>query len=248
MRRLFFLLAVLLAVAMSSGRGLGAPGETRTIVLTDPDAHQEFRIETGVGNAERGIFSVAVPGVGVFTGNGPATIKEASAVSSVITYEGAGRLIAANGASSVTLKLQSQVDPTSGLGQADLTTPSAKYHIVARRSQPKAAHDAVVAFEKAISADDWTAVYALLSTELRDAMTPAEFSASAAAQTATLGPIVSITRTSESAPTLSPLGMRYVVATYTIVRHSASGDAARQYEAWFLEDADGWRVWFTAQQ
>jgi hypothetical protein len=247
-RRPIFALVVLLAAVMSAGTGAGAPNDTRTIVLTDPDTHQQFRIETGVGNAERGLFALTVPGVGVFLGTGPAAIKEASAVSSVITYDGAGRLVAASGTSSVALTLRAQIDPTSGLGQADVTTPTAKYHVVARRSLPNAAHDAVVAFERAMAAADWTALYALLSTELRSAMTAAEFSASAASQTATLGRIVSVARTSESAVTLSPLGMRYVVATYDIVRRSAAGDAARKYEAWFLEDADGWRLWFTAQQ
>jgi hypothetical protein len=86
-------------------------------------------------------------------------------------------------------------------------------------------------------------LYGLLTTELAAGLSAETFAAELRGQTATLGAITSVQRVAAGPVQTSPQGTVFAIARYNVTR---TRGAASTYDAYFLYEDAGWRLWFTS--
>ena len=94
-------------------------------------------------------------------------------------------------------------------------------------------------------AGDWSAIYAIASSDFTSSYTAEAFAATARAQASTVGRIVSLRRVQAGDVQTSPLGFSYVVVSYQ-VQHSLGGVVSTTSDnVYFRFENGAWRLWFS---
>ena len=254
---------IVLAVVGTTGVGLAALAAVaftpdRTLTFVDDRSGYSMTMQTDPAAADAGHFAFRVPGLGIYVGSAGQSMRALAPTSVVVQFDGQASLrpiTDATGAITgtvtapryVTVHLQAQIDPAHSTAEATLTESSGTFHMVAASSGRGEFLRAVVAFEMAIGTDDTTALYAIMNSDIRSRNTQAQFGEVWRAQEAQLGRITSIQRLATSDVTTDPAGVLSAIVTYTAVLTSPSGSATtRTYDAYFVHQSDGWKIWYTA--
>lgn len=130
--------------------------------------------------------------------------------------------------------------------EATLTVGSARYHMVVGASGNGQLLQVLKAFEAAIAADDPAAIYPLMNSDIRGASSSAQFGQSWRDQESRLGRITSLQRVSVADAQTDSAGLTSAIATYMATVTSPSGVTSTQtFDAQFVLQPDGWKLWYT---
>jgi hypothetical protein len=243
------------AIALAAGAWALTPDRTLTFV---DDSGLTLTMQTDPAARDAGHFAFRVVGRGVYEGSAAAGMRALTPTSVVVDYSGPVTLrpiVDVNGQvtgsvaapASTSVSLQAQIDPTHLTAEATLTDGSFRYHLVVAARGRADFIRAVSLFESAIGADDTTALYALMNSDIRNANTPAAFDQIWRAQETQQGRITNLTRVALSDVTTDAPGTSSAVATYTATMTAADGSVTtRAYDAYFLRQSDGWKLWYTS--
>lgn len=246
------------AILASSGailwgaRASAAPEPTRLLTFRDSGGVNALTIEAHPDASEAGLFAFRVAD-GVYLGLERASIELVGHDRHLkVRYEGTADFVGAADATKADVRLLGEFDLLQHRGEARLWVgrpgpERGEFRIHTGRVDRAEAEQLLGDFEDAVLASDWTVLYALVSRELVDSITPSDFVASAAEQTQALGQVIELRREAVVEPHTNPAGITYVIATYTVVRASPSGGMAEStYDIYLVLDPDTWRVWFSA--
>ena len=205
-------------------------------------------LEAGSAAADAGRFAFTAPGLGTYVPLGPADLRRDAAGNLHGSYRGLANVFASATATPVqvpiTLELNVRVaGPQSG-GEAELHAGDRAFHLEVLQAPKQLPTAPLVAFESAMRSSDWSSLYGLLSSDLASSMSAAAFAAEARAQTQSLGAITDIRRQSIGAVQTSAQGVIYATSRYTETRAGASSPLT--YDAYFVYEDTGWKLWFTA--
>lgn len=244
---LLALCALVAAFAAEGGPALGGPPVFGTMVFRDDDGTMILTIDLDPASAELGIFSVRVTGVGTFVPLGRAKVERDGRSKVEFEYEGAFDLHSASGtASRVRGELEGKIKLDTGKGSAKLETERATYKLKARGLPSAKVQEVLPAFEGHLAKGEWSALYEMLTADMRSSTSAAAFEAALRAQTATLGPIEAVRRLGVGSPAPSRLGLSYVVVSYEVDRRTTAGPRTTTYDAYFIFEEPSWRLWYTA--
>jgi hypothetical protein len=108
-------------------------------------------------------------------------------------------------------------------------------------------NQALKAFESAMAVDDPVAIYALMNSDIRSASSVGEFGLSWRDQEARIGRISALARGAVGDIQTDNAGVTFVIVTYTATVTAPSGSTSAQvFDARFVRQADGWKLWYTS--
>ena len=137
-------------------------------------------------------------------------------------------------------------DPSRHRAEATLTDGNSRFHLVVSAPGTGSLLQTLTAFDAAMAADDPSAIYPLMNSDVRGASTAARFSQNWRDQEARLGRISSLRRVSVADPRADTAGVTSAIATYTGAVTSPTGSASTQtFDAHFVLQSDGWKLWYT---
>ncbi|HEV2250874.1 MAG TPA: hypothetical protein VGT60_10260 [Candidatus Limnocylindria bacterium] len=234
--------------AASSSSALGAPQPSRVLVFEDGSGLR-LTIQAEPAARDAGAFTLRVPGTGTFIAVTGATLAVESAQSTNVSYDGPVDLVSAQGTSTrVTARLQAHLDAPHHMGEATLTTATDRFHLVAHPASRAGLDPVLRSFEAAMPAGDWSAIYAIASSDFTSSYTAEAFAATARAQAGTVGTVVLLRRVQTGDVQTSPLGFGYVVVSYEVRRSVGGVISTSSDNVYFLFENGAWRLWFTVTQ
>jgi hypothetical protein len=241
--------AVVLAVALTPDR---------TITFVDQRSGMALTMQTDPAAGDAGRFSFRVPDIGVYTGGAGADMRVLAPTSIVVDYSGPAVLRpltdgagnaggAVQAPTPVTIRLQAQLDPAHRTAEATLIEGSRRSHMVVASAGRGEFLQALRDFETAMAADDPAALYALMNSDIRAANASSEFVRTWREQESRLGRVTALRRTTISDITTDALGVTFAVVTYAATVTSPAGvPTIHSYDARFVLQSDGWKLWYTS--
>ncbi|MBI3521829.1 MAG: hypothetical protein HY071_01860 [Chloroflexi bacterium] len=229
----------------------------RTLTFVDERSGLTLTIQTDPAAGDSGHFAFRVPSLGVYVGSVGATMRALTPTSVVVDYSGPATLRPiTDGAGAVTgtvrtptpatIRLQAQIDPSHHTAEGTLTDGSARFHLVAPAAGKGDLLQALKTFEAAMAADDTSAIYPLMNSDVRGASSVAQFSQSWREQESRLGRITSLQRVTLSDPQTDSSGLTSAIATYATTVTAPAGTVTSQtFDAHFVLQPDGWKLWYT---
>jgi hypothetical protein len=140
--------------------------------------------------------------------------------------------------------LRAVVDFVYGTADATLVDGSARFHLVSR-PLPGVRDPALAAFESASLRQDWHALYAGLSQDIRGGLSERRFADRSRQEVARAGRLLSLRRIRLEDVRLGQDGVATFRATYEVTRQApAGGTTTEDYVATFLQEGPDWRLWF----
>ncbi len=246
--------AVLAAAILRGEPGATAsdPGAGRYVFI-DEARLSSFSIDLERTSADLGRFSFGVADLGLFFGDGRASVEFKSDSSVVVRYDGAGvfdrgakldflfNLTLASGtAEPASIRLEAQVNPDRVTSSAQLWYQGVQYKLVDKQpaSDPTAALGTILA---AMAAQDWPALYDLGYRGFRDAISRADFAARMSAGWAGRGTVTATAIVSP--PRLGDRRAGFDAAEATVSFTLTEDGVATTYLAdiTLLEEPDGWK-------
>lgn len=229
----------------------------RTLTFVDERSGLTLTMQTDPAAGDSGHFAFRVPSLGVYVGSAGPAMRALTPTSVIVDYSGPATLrpiTDANGTVSgtvrvptpATIRLQAQIDPSHHTAEGTLTDSSARFHLVVSAAGKGELLQALKAFESAMAADDPAALYPLMNSDVRGASTVAQFSQSWRDQESRLGRISSLQRVSVADPQTDSAGVTSAVATYATTVTAPAGTLTSQtFDAHFVLQPDGWKLWYT---
>lgn len=251
--------AALLTSSFSSPARAAAPPQASLVSgFMDHTSHDYLRVQLDSSKADYGQFVVALPGVGLAWSAKAASVTVESGHSDQLRYDGPGFLdpnasldtefgVAyqeQGPATSKPIRLVGQVDPAHGTGSIEVWIAGAHYHF-ASLAVPHDAGSTATAVLAAIGAEDWTTLYSLADTSLRNAMTAQQF-AKQISSAFSGGQVSDARQTGPISYTTSSAGTSYanVPVTFTVT-HAGQTQTVSETVV-LIRDGGSWR-WFTTK-
>lgn len=200
--------------------------------------------------ADAGHVTFRVPGRGAYSAQARADMRVLTSTSVEIKYAGPSVLRTSGpsgGVSSTQITLQAHLDPAHHTAEATLVDGKDRFHLVAQNVGVGGLDPAVVAVERAITANDPAALYPLLNAKLARAVDASAFVASWNAQSAALGRITALRRTSTGSPQVTDQGFWFVAIEYSAEIAAPSGASSATFKAFFIHEPTGWKLWTTTR-
>ncbi len=252
-------LAALAVLALSLAAVAVAMATTpdRTLTFVDQRTSLTLTMQTDPAAQDAGHFAFRVPSLGVYVGSAGPAMRALTPTSVVVDYSGPATLRPITDATGVvtgsvlspgpaTIRLQAQIDPSHQTAEATLTDGAGRFHLVVSASGNGALLQALTAFEGAMAADDPAAIYPLMNSDIRGASSPAQFAQSWRDQESRLGRIASLQRVGVADPQTDSAGMTSTIATYVAILIAPAGTSTSQtFDAYFVMQSDGWKLWYT---
>lgn len=233
---------------------LAGPSPSQLLTFRDHhDSEFVLTIEVSPQSSQAGMFTMRVPGRGVYASRAGAELKVNSPTSTIVRYAGDADLFASTSASvtfaPVSVTFQAQIDPAHHTAQATLTVAGEEFHLV-RPAVGKGATTAVVtAFETALSSNDWRGLYSIATSDITNTMSADAFVAQADSQRAAIGATSRLDRLALGDIQTNPAGISFFVATYAVTQVRADGTRTTStYDAYFVMQGEAWKLWFTARR
>lgn len=222
-------------------------------VFIDEARLSSFSIDLERTSPDVGRFSFGVADLGLFFGDGPASVEFKSDSSVIVRYEGAGVLdrgasldfvfnlaLASGAAEPASIRLEAQVNPDRVTSSAQLWYEGVQYKLVDKQpaSDPGGALGAILA---AMAAQDWSALYDLGYSGFRNAISRDEFAARMSAGWAGRGTVTASAIVEP--PRLGDRRAGFDAARATISFTLTKDGLATTYLAdiTLLEEPDGWK-------
>lgn len=255
--RRLVLIAVVPAVMLALTVAVRAVTADRTLTFVDDSRGLVLTMQTEPAARDAGRFAFRVAGLGVYEGSSGTAMRALTSTSVVVNYNGPaalrpitdvnGRVTGSVSApSAATISFQAQIDPAHLTAEATLTDQASRFHLVVAARARGDFLRAVAAFESAVAADDTAAIYATMNSDVRSANSPASFDQLWRAQEAQTGRITKLDRTALSDITTDAAGTTSAIASYSATLAAPSGSVTtRSYDAYFILQADGWKLWYT---
>lgn len=252
------ILGVVAAGLLATTLGVGAPAPGRLLTFEDRSSGGVISIETDLGSAEAGQFSIRVPGRGTFIGVAAADLRSVAGQGAdvmVVQYDGEIELITAAVSSRAQGRLRGNLNISRhtaemtfwfgigarGLGSAEV------HHLVALAPSRAGLQQAAAALAEALQANDWGRVYDVASAELRGDAGRDAFIAEGHAGGG--DPVVGVEIERIGEPSTSPQGVSFAVAVLNVLHRSSSvGDHSVVYDAYFILEGSDWKLWFTVER
>lgn len=248
-------LLILACAGMTAG-GLSAldsaasadPPALHPLTFIDQRTGLSIRVQVDPSAPDAGHVTFFVPGLGTYSLETARSMRILSATSVVIEHSGPA-VLRSTGSAAVerAVKLQTQLDPKHHTGEATLTEPHGRFHLVARPITRAGLDPVLAGVEAAITRNDAAALYPLLNGSLRRAYDEATFVASWQTRSASLGRVSSLERTGIGDVQVTDQGYAYVAVTYRAIIVRPAGTGAGSFTAYFLREPDAWRLWTTTQ-
>jgi hypothetical protein len=249
-------MAGLVIVTMSALAEAPAP-RTMTFIDDGSGLSLTLQIEATAPDAGHSVFRA--PARGFYVVETGAAMRVLGPTSVVIDYDGPAELLPATDAQgNVTgtvlapshlrqVRLHAQLDPKHHTGEATLTEPSARFHLVTRAVSKAKLGPTLLAFEDALLRNDGRAIYALMNSDVTSRYTPEAFEAYWTAESST-NTVTAVRRISVSDTRTTDNGLSYVVVTYTIEYRSPSGvTGTTTLDDYFVIQDGEWKLLTTRQ-
>lgn len=223
-------------------------GSGVTLILgTDPSSRDAEQLVVRV--PDRGIYIVEA-----------AMAMTVSATSISLSYEGAAILSplvslldqtprgVVTEPTDVMIRLVGQLDHVERTGTVTLEHDGVIITLVAEVADVGELLPVLDAFERATLAGDGALLYSVMNSDITAAYTEDAFARHLADQIAQVGSTTSMRRGAVSAPMPSEFGFWSVTVLYdSEVRTPDGVTTAHRYEAFFIRQGVGWKLWFTRE-
>lgn len=260
MNRRSWLVALLLAVVTLAvppdAPARAAPEPSELLTLRDRGTAMTWTIEADPRSRDAGQFAWRVPGHGIFLPSAPADLEVRSAQVTAVRYEGHGQVLSVPvdastppTASAVSLRLIGHVDLVHRSGEATLWADGERFHLVTPAGARPPSVRTLQLFEDALRANDWSAAYDLVNSDIASSFGRDEFVAIALAQQAAVGTVATLRRVAVGEVRTNPAGLTYVIVSYEVsYRRAGAITAPVRYELYWVLEGEDWRVWFGARR
>ena len=242
--------AVLLALAFAAGglalsdsRSAATSSALHAQTFIDVDTGFAIGVQLDQAAADAGHWTFRVPSRGTYVADARAGLRILSPSSADLDYEGVATLRASTGSSTTQVRLHAHIDPTHHTAEATLWDGQERFHLVARAVSTQGIGDTMDAVETAFTANDPVALYPLLNAQLARAYDSAAFASRWSTESATLGRVTALRRTSVGSPQATDQGFWYVVVEYSADVVTPSGPGTAAFTAFFIREPSGWKFW-----
>jgi hypothetical protein len=234
-----------------------APARALVTGFQDKTSSDYLRVQLDPSSGNYGAFVVALPDVGLVWPSDVASVSEKSDHSSQLRYEGAGYLDAkaqldrefgvayrpSGQLQQVSLRLVGQVDPTHSTGSLEIWIAGKHYHFASSKVSGGAdtmLRQITTAYRNA----DWTALYGLADSSVRQSMTAHEFAGQISRAFAGL----TVTTVTSGATTYSTnaAGINYASVPFTVSLRRSSAPKTFSGTLIMINEQGAWR-WFTTK-
>jgi hypothetical protein len=216
------------------------------VVLRGDGAVLTFQADAGAIDAGR--FAFTAPGLGTYLPARPAEVRRQDEGQVHANYAGpADRYATMDGApiaAALRLELELRVAGPRPIGEAEVRVADSEFHVRLVQIPPELPNAVLRPFESATRSADWNGLYSLLSSDLATSVTTAAFVADATSQARSLGAITGLRRVAVGSVRTSPQGVVYATVRYELTRAGKSTPSL--YDADFVFEETGWKLWFTA--
>lgn len=172
-------------VLPTSGSAPAPVDETAPLTVRDASGQIALTIQAGLGRPDTGRFDLLITSTGDYTGTATVTGSGQSSTEQVRASDVTVQLYPAGGGatSSTTLSMTGELDTATVSASVEVWIGGTHYHLgtasVSERQAAKAASAALAA----IKAENWAALYAMMSSDTTSAATEAQFTAELSAET-----------------------------------------------------------------
>jgi hypothetical protein len=232
------------AMAASDRNASAAAPSLHEMRFIDEDTSQAISVQLDQAALDLGHWTLAVTGR-TYSGDARTAVKLNSPTSVVINYDGLAVRRSGTAAAMVQVRLNAQLDPAHHTAEVTLWDTSDRFHFVAKAPTVAGLDKTLSAVEGAIVANDPVALYPFLNQQITRTYDQSVLTSLWNAESAVLGRVTALRRTSVGAPRATDQGFWVTIAEYSADIQTPSGPGSAAFSAILIHEPSGWKLWST---